>query len=235
MIIGKSDHQPSRSHANSLVARVKRCRRKFLTYYPGGFQDPDYDKLERGYKEAAHVKWEERLNPEAFRSLLKKGRYPEIAAAAVRIESRTNLLFSFEKMAVRDAIKSPEGARLFAKGLYDFLHGPGTPEKKFAHWIDTVGRLPRKQTRVLTWPVATVFGFIARPDRHFFLKPTVTRLAAERYGYDFRYRSRPDFETYAGALGFAERVRRDMKDLKPKDMIDLQGFIWVLGSDEYPD
>jgi hypothetical protein len=28
-------------------------------------------------------------------------------------------------------------------------------------------------------------------------------------------------------------VRRDQRDLKPRDMIDLQSFIWVMGSDEY--
>jgi len=27
----------------------------------------------------------------------------------------------------------------------------------------------------------------------------------------------------------------DTADLGPRDMIDLQSFIWVLGSDEYPD
>jgi hypothetical protein len=36
-------------------------------------------------------------------------------------------------------------------------------------------------------------------------------------------------------IGFAEQVRYDMKDLKPRDYIDLQSFIWVMGSDEYPD
>jgi hypothetical protein len=235
MIIAKSEHHTSFPAAKGLPLSARRCRRKFLTYYPGGFQDPDYINLERGYKEAAHAKWVEQLNPAEFRSLLKKGRYHEIADAAVRIESRTNLLFSFEKMAIRDAVKSREGARLFAQGLYDFLHGPGSGEKKFARWVEIVGRLPRKQTRVLTWPVATVFGFLAQPDWHFFLKPTVTRLAAARYGYEFKYHSRPEWDTYADALDFAETVRRDMKDLKPKDMIDLQGFIWVQGSDEYPD
>jgi hypothetical protein len=30
-------------------------------------------------------------------------------------------------------------------------------------------------------------------------------------------------------------VRRDLRDLRPRDMIDLQSFIWVQGSDEYPD
>jgi hypothetical protein len=30
-------------------------------------------------------------------------------------------------------------------------------------------------------------------------------------------------------------VRNDISDLKPRDMIDLQSFLWVQGSDEYPD
>jgi len=31
----------------------------------------------------------------------------------------------------------------------------------------------------------------------------------------------------------AEVIRRDQRDLKPRDMIDLQSFIRVQGSDEY--
>jgi hypothetical protein len=88
---------------------------------------------------------------------------------------------------------------------------------------------------VLTWPLLTVFGFLAQPDRHVFLKPNVTRVAARKYGFDFAYRSRPSWDTYASLLAFAETVRRDVSDLRPRDMIDLQSFIWVQGSDEYPD
>ena len=93
--------------------------------------------------------------------------------------------------------------------------------------------LPRRQTRVLTWPLVTVFGFIARPDQHIFLKPNVTKIAAQKYGFDFHYQSKPNWETYASLLEFAETVRRENHDLKPRDMIDLQSFIWVQGSDEY--
>jgi hypothetical protein len=96
-----------------------------------------------------------------------------------------------------------------------------------------LAHLPRRQTRVLTWPLATVFGFLAQPERHIFLKPNVTRRAAREYGYDFTYVSRPGWETYASLLGFADRVRRDQRDLRPRDMIDLQSFMWVQGSDEY--
>ena len=210
-----------------------RCRRKFLRFFRGGFQDETYIDWERDYKWEAHERWMERLEPVAFAELLDADKHTEIAEHAVRVESRTNLLFSFEKMALRDAVRSVAGARDFAQGLYAFLHGPGDDRARFEAWIETVGRLPRRQTRVLTWPLVTVFGFIAQPERHVFLKPNVTRVAAREYGFDFAYQSRPSWPVYESLLRFAAAVRRDVRDLRPKDMIDIQSFIWVQGSDEY--
>lgn len=225
--------KPLRSSPLSQAA--KRCRRKFLHYFPGGFRDKTYIDWERGYKEAAHERWEETLGRADLRALLKAGEFAEIAARAVRIESRTNLLFSFEKMALRDAVKAPEGARAFAEGLFDFLHGGAGLERRFERWCGVVSELPKRQTRVFTWPVVTVFGFLGRPDEHFFLKPTVTRRAAEAYGFDFKYDRRPSWPAYASLLEFCAVVRRDLRDLRPRDMIDIQSFLWVQGSDEYPD
>jgi hypothetical protein len=167
--------------------------------------------------------------------LLRRRQYADVAAHAVRIESRTNLLFSFEKIALRDAVRTADGARTFAEGLYELLHGSGDLEHRFADWLTILAALPRRQTRVVTWPIATVFAFIAQPKVHVFLKPNVTRHAAARYGFDFAYRSQPSFATYASLLEFADRVRRDLRDLRPRDQIDAQSFIWVQGSDEYPD
>ncbi|HVF87643.1 MAG TPA: hypothetical protein VM866_08625 [Pyrinomonadaceae bacterium] len=217
----------------SVSASAARCRRKFVRFFPDGFHDETYVAWERGYKWEAHERWNEVLNRAAYRALLRESDFAEIAARAVRIESRTNLLFSFEKMALRDAVKSHEGARLFAEGLNDFLHGGGGVERRFTRWCEQVEALPRKQTRVFTWPLVTVFGFIAQPDTHVLLKPNVTRLAAREYGFDFQYKSRPAWETYANFLQFAEAVRNDLRDLRPRDMIDIQSFMWVQGSDEY--
>lgn len=210
-------------------------RRKFLYYFPGGFHDETYIDWERNYKWKAHQQWEEVLSRNELRHLLKQKKYSEIAARAVRIESRTNLLFSFEKMALRDAIKSRAGARLFSQGLYDFLHSPLSLDERFARWVEMIVLLPRKQTRVLTWPVVTVFGFIAQPQMHIFLKPNVTRIAARKFGFDFHYKTRPSWETYSEFLQFGQMVRSEVADLQPRDMIDIQSFIWVLGSDEYDD
>jgi hypothetical protein len=210
------------------------CRRKFLRFFPKGFRNPKYVDWERAYKWAAHERWEEQLGVSEFKSLLKQEAHHEIARRAVAIESRTNLLFSFEKMALRDAVRGPVGARVFANGLFDFLHGRNeNHEARFNRWVNAVAKLPRRQTRVLTWPLLTVFGFLAQPDRHMFLKPNVTRRAAEVYGFDLVYHSRPAWETYKCLLAFAAQVRRDQRKLRPCDMIDLQSFIWVQGSDEY--
>lgn len=216
-----------------LPSPALKCRRKFLRYFPDGFADETYIDWERGYKWNAHVRWQDELGESQLGALLRERRYADVAAAAVKIESRTNLLFSFEKMALRDAVRSADGAKMFAEGLHDFLFGRGDDERRFTNWIDVVGQLPRRQTRVLTWPVVTVFGFIAQPDRHIFLKPNVTRAAARAYDFEFAYASRPAWPTYASLLEFARRVCRDQKDLRPADLIDAQGFIWVQGSDEY--
>jgi hypothetical protein len=219
--------------SGGLAPAAARCRRKFLRFFPQGFRDETYVDWERDYKWEAHERWAATLDGATFRRLLREGAHAEIAQRAVSIESRTNLLFSFEKMALRDAVRMPGGARAFAEGLHDFLHGRGGDQPRFERWCEVVAGLPRRQTRVLTWPLVTVFGFIAQPDRHIFLKPNVTRVAARAYEYDFTYVSRPNWETYASLLAFAERVRRDQRDLGPRDMIDLQSFIWVQGSDEY--
>jgi hypothetical protein len=222
--------------ANVNYLGAARCRRKFELYYPAGFEDETYLVAERSYKERANLEWQSELGAAGFRKLMARGEFRQVADIAVRIESRTNLLFSFEKMALRDAVRTPAGARLFATELYAFLYGHGSAHRRFDDWIEALTDLPQPGRRLLTWPVATVFGFIARPDRHLFFKPRVTRRAARAYAYDLPYDPRPSWTGYQALLGFAAVIRRDL-DRKPgfraRDMVDLQSFIWVQGSDEY--
>lgn len=221
------------SRAAAPATGIQRAKRKFLRKFPGGFRDPTYLDWERDYKWEAHREWETHLNATRFRAALRAGDYQDIAARAVKIESGRSLLFSFEKMALRDAVRSETGARLFAEGLYKFLHGTASPEQRFMDWVAAVDRLPRKQTRVLTWPLITVFGFIAQPDRHIFLKPNTTKKAAQKIGLPFDYVSRPNWKTYHGYLTLARTVKSAIREMAPRDMIDIQSFLWVQGSDEY--
>jgi hypothetical protein len=213
--------------------KVRFARNKFLHFFRKGFYTQKYIDWERGYKWNAHLEWEKVLNEKAFKKLLASKKYQQIALNAVRIESRTNLLFSFEKMALRDAVKIGNGAELFAKSLYNYIYGKGNLQKRFEEHVLITSALPRKQTRVMTWPLLTVFGFIADPGEHIFLKPLVTKKAASVYGFDLKYYSKPNWETYQSLLDFADIIKKDLKEMKPRDMIDIQSFIWVLGSSEY--
>jgi hypothetical protein len=220
---------------DSIQTARKRCIQKFLHYFKKGFLDEKYLAWERQYKLDAHIQFQQKLNRKSFKELLTAKRFEEISRIAIQIESKTNLLFSFEKMAIRDAVKSKVGAEQFASGLFDYLYSTALLQQRFENFTQTISHLPRKQTRVLTWPLLTVFGFIAEPEKHIFLKPKVTQKAAEKYRFDFDYISPPNWDTYESLLAFAAQIRSDTKNLRPRDNIDLQSFIWVIGSDEYPD
>jgi hypothetical protein len=215
------------------IPGLPKARRKFLSAFADGFRDEAYLAWERDYKWNAHCRWQKALSAPLYAGLLKNGAYREIAKTALAIESKTNLLFSFEKMAIRDAVASERGARAFAEGLYAFLYGTRSTEERFEAWVETIGNLPRRKTRVLTWPVVTVFGFLAVPRTHFFFKPTVTREAARLLGMDLPYGSRPSWSVYKALLLFLTKLRAELRDMRPLDMIDLQSFLWVQGSDEY--
>ncbi|HLP12962.1 MAG TPA: hypothetical protein VK177_13590 [Flavobacteriales bacterium] len=208
-------------------------KKRFLKFFKKGFREQKFHDWERDYKWDAHKLWVEKLNQEEFDRLLNQHAFMEIAKRATAIESKTNLLFSFEKMALRDAVKSLEGAEIFAFGLYDRIYGESSDEKKFENFTRVLAALPRKQTRVVNWPMQTVFPFIANPKKDMFLKPVITKKATEKYLFNFNYQSKPNWNTYKRYLDFGKQIKSDIKDLKPRDMIDIQSYIWVMGDDRY--
>ena len=126
------------TNRNSIQTARKRCTQKFLHYFKKGFRDEKYIAWERQYKSDAHIQFQQKLNQKNFKDLLAAKAFDEIAQTAIRIESKTNLLFSFEKMAIRDAVKSKEGAKLFASGLFDYLYTGGSMQKRFEYFIEAI-------------------------------------------------------------------------------------------------
>ena len=131
--------------SDPLGKKRMKCRRKFLYYFKKGFKDQKYIDWERKYKLDAHFLFQEELSKEDYQALLNAKKYEDIAAKAVRIESRTNLLFSFEKMALRDAIKISPGAKDFATGLFDYVYGKENLQQRFEQFSALIRTLPRKQ------------------------------------------------------------------------------------------
>ena len=221
------------SHNDFNRKAMARHKKRFLSFFPDAFQDELYIDWERTYKWEAHKLFDELLNKSEFARLLRKREYPEIATRALRIESRTNFLFSFEKMALRDAVRTSGGASSFSEGLYNLLYEKGSEKEKFIAWIMTVSQLPRKKSRVCSWPVLTFFPFIAQPKKHIIMKPTAMRRAAQELDFDLEYSSKPTYTAYENLLNLADITRESIADLNPQDYHDLQTFLWVIGSGEY--
>jgi hypothetical protein len=208
-------------------------RKRFLRFFPKGFRDERYLDWEHAYKWHAHTLFNELLDKEEFETLLRKREYLEIARRALQVESGTTFLFSFEKMALRDALRTVDGAHTFSEGLYQLLYGNGSSKTRFVEWIMAVSELPRKKSRVLSWPILTFFPYIAQPSKHMVMKPTAMMKAAAALGYDLEYSSKPSYTAYQSLLKLADLTKIGISDLKPRNYHDVQTFLWVIGSGEY--
>jgi hypothetical protein len=52
-------------------------------------------------------------------------------------------------------------------------------------------------------------------------------------GYEFHYDSTPNRETYASLLGLSALVREGIAALEPKENINMQSFIYMIGKEGY--
>ena len=66
-----------------------------------------------------------------------------------------------------------------------------------------------------------------------FLKPEVTKTGAEICGFELNYRTEPNWLTYSKLLEFSQYLFKSLSELKPRDMIDVQSFIWCTAEGKY--
>lgn len=198
---------------------------KFLNEYPGGFAGERYFEEERGYKEKAHEVCMSLLGESDITAFLNAGSYADICERARRVESTTNLLASFEKIQFNDALKKPANQKLFAEQLADNLYGIAEEKVRFEKLAAVLD-----QMQVAKWPVVTYFGYIRFPESRIFIKPEVTRNAAAICGWEISYKPELNWTTYVGVRGLFDHLRTELvkAGLAPRDMIDVQSFVWCI-------
>ena len=196
---------------------------KFLSAFPGGFEGSRFHSEEREYKVAAHELCLKLLAENEFDCLLGASDYATICERARRVESATNLLASFEKIKFNDALKNPQNQKQFATGLFDFLYGKEDPSTQFSRFAQTLTEM-----EIAKWPIATYFGFVRFPEHRIFIKPEVTQKAAALCCWEINYQSELNWRTYSGVQSLYHYMREqlDRAGLNPRDMIDVQSFVW---------
>jgi hypothetical protein len=216
-------------------AGLRTAMRRFREIFPRGFREPRYLEWEREYKWAAHLAWEAELDRATWQRLLEAGDHREAARRIARFygRSKLNMLALYEWMALREALDDARGGRLLAQGLFELIHGRGDFGRRLEDFTAVLDAVPQRQTRLAKWPVATLFPFVAQPRRHMILKPNLMKRASARLGFPLDYQSRPNANTYAALMSGVAWLWRQLEAWQPRDLIDIQGFLWVTSSDEY--
>ncbi len=202
---------------------LPRAVERFLELFPQGFHGKKYAGQERDYKIRAHQLAQDLISEAELKRLLAEGRYEEICRRALRVANATNLIFPNEKMALKDGLANPPAQTEFASSLYELLYSSGSFRdrfEKFAHVLEGIG--------ANKWTTATYFPFIVHPDQYMFVKPTITQKAAELSAFEINYRPELNWLTYESVLKFSNYLRAELAELKPKDMIDVQSFMWCI-------
>jgi len=194
---------------------------EFLKEFPDGFGSKKYHEKERNYKLEACQLLLDTLSQSDFSALLDQQNYDEICKLALKIVNKINLVYPNEKMSLKDGLKDEPNKKLFGEQLYSLLYGNETIEIRFNGFISCL-----KEIDAAKWTTATYFLFLAFPEKHMFLKPEVTKQATEAFSFELNYKSEVNWSTYQALLKFSNYLMEELSYLNPKDMIDIQSFIW---------
>ena len=206
----------------------------FVREYPDRFSDPKYRRDERDYKWNAHRLFVELLGDAQLDKLLGAGEISTIVERILKIVRSLNkmMLSRYEMMALNDGLKDVAAATRYAESISGLLGAEDTNAELFDKTAAAVSGLQAEKgkARVFTWPTVTLLPFLADPDRFMFLKPKVTKTAAERLGFDLLYTSTPNWGTYSRLLDMSRLLMQSLKPLGARDLIDVQSYIWMTGS-----
>ncbi len=198
---------------------------RFLKIHSDGFASPSFLKDERDASVRAHQFCIQLLGETEISELIAEQRYQDVCDRARHVESMTKLLTKGEKTAFYSALDTPMNQKTFSVSLAALLYGTDSEEDRFKGFIRALGLLG-----VNRWPYATLFGFIRFPQERAYIKPTVIQHAAKALCWRINYKVEPNWRSYAAVLRLYSYLRTSLLEegLMPRDMIDVQSFIWSI-------
>ena len=203
---------------------------RFRQRYPS-FDDQRYRDEERFYKEHFAGRLRELLSRERLGALIEQGNFEDAKTAIKQAMSGSvltptgfrqsnNLLNQWDRLPVLDAPAEP-----LVRRLYDLLYGGGDFDARFDAWVEL---LSAKKPGV--WPAATYFLMLLDPENHIFVKPSPWQLLLGELGDKTAWPTRPNAAAYKRLQSLSRVLFTALAPLKPRDMIDVQSFIWRLSN-----
>lgn len=207
----------------SIPTRLQQCVQAFKRLFPKGFRDPRYIEGQRTPRIHDQHRFLAAVSQPQLNRLLQEDALGELRARFGTILSQSPLLFPKEKQAALNAIQSPADCRHFARSVYELSFGHSDWDSSFLRWCTTLTDLQADK-----WAVATLFPFLAQPQQHIFIRPAACQKTAMCTQTRLRYRAQPNIHTYTDIHNMTRTLRRQLKELQPRDLIDIQAFITLV-------
>lgn len=194
----------------------------FREKYPGGFYGEKQAVEERDYKVAAKQLCLELLAQDEFAQLLEEKNWGELQNRVKHVVTSTNLIQgSFEKPKLLEAINKIGNTQKFFSGLFNVLWGKADFYERFQRFCDMLSDLGLNK-----WTYATYFVFLVDQEHGMFVKPTVLKKSLEKSHYPLVYESTPSADLYRQIVKFSWWLFARISELQPRDLIDVQSFMW---------
>lgn len=191
---------------------------RFLRIFRDGLRGTESITRERAYKETAS---------DRLKAAVPLGEAlaadNDVAARIAGAKIQTNMLSRFEAARLRDTLLGKTGGA-FVRGAARFASG------EYHVGLTAMAAAVQEHGRV-SWPLVTYLPFLWDYATQMFLKPTVTCDFADRVGHHFHHSYSADLneETYLALLDLVSTTKAAIASLQPKDNLDIQSFIWVVG------
>lgn len=207
------------------------AREIFLALFPDGFRDPAYLESERTFKLEASQRLRQSVSMDQLRAA-GEGQDDDRVADALRrsFSLPTPLPSTFELGGISRALKDPSARRQWIRAVALMIDEPQRLQDALTMAGDALRPFKADKWTAVTYP-----PFLLDPDRHAYLKIEKSCDAAARIGDPFYIEYQPGLEAsvYEAFMGFAGRLKAELKSLGATDFIDVQSFIWVIGTDSY--
>ena len=216
-LTGPSLNAPERPYRNA-----EESIEYFVREYPGGFYGDKYLEGERNYKVDTHRQAVVLLDRDRLNGLLDEGNYSEVCECAKR--SLANVVNWRESdLLWKQVLGDDAREKAFATRLRTLLYGSRSEDagfEQFVSWLDNLG--------AAKWPLSTYFPWILFPDREVLVQPNSVKASADAWRQDVGYSPQVTWDGYRRIRHFCQRVRDELAEVKPRDFIDVQFFMWVV-------
>lgn len=202
---------------------------QFLATHPEGFADPGYQAAGKGRAgrwRAAQAAWTKRMGKGELEKLVEEGDVEGFVARAREIDGKVAALHPpADEGAVAAALADEELARPFMLALAELVAVPSPGRARFDRLFAAARALPVEPPH--QWLVATLFPFLAAPERHALVRPRTTFLGADRLGCDVRADPSPNWTTYAATRAVQGQLLERLAAQGAKDLVDVEAFLYV--------